>query len=77
MKKNGELMSLLYTIIYRIYSIDQWEVHGIWFGVRRLTSPLLVSLKKNTCDSNRRTTENMPPVLKDTLYIINVHFIHN
>ncbi|KAL1464026.1 hypothetical protein WDU94_003712 [Cyamophila willieti] len=55
------------------YGIPNWEVHGLWFGVRGTASPSLVNFFKNYNLKRNDLKELCLTVLKDTLHIIHRH----
>ncbi|CAI6351092.1 unnamed protein product [Macrosiphum euphorbiae] len=55
------------------YQINNWEVHGLRFGVRGTASPLLRYFFKNTALDLREIKEMCLAVMRDTLNIIHEH----
>ncbi|CAB0006376.1 unnamed protein product [Nesidiocoris tenuis] len=55
------------------YGVTNWEVHGLWFGVRGTASPLLRGFFKRFQIANTTLVELCLTVLRDTLHIIHRH----
>ncbi|BES95949.1 Hypothetical protein NTJ_08758 [Nesidiocoris tenuis] len=55
------------------YGVTNWEVHGLWFGVRGTASPLLRGFFKRFQIANTTLAELCLTVLRDTLHIIHRH----
>lgn len=56
------------------YRIDEWKVHGLWFGVRGTASPLLINFFRDNNLSKNILKDLCMIVLKDTMHIIHRHF---
>jgi len=55
------------------YQINNWKVHGQWFGVHGTTSPLLRDFFKNKALDLRELKEMYLAVMRDTFNIIYKH----
>ncbi|XP_050066622.1 uncharacterized protein LOC126555788 [Aphis gossypii] len=55
------------------YQINNWEVHGLWFGARGTASPLLKDFFKNKALDLRELKDISLTVMRDTLNIIHKH----